>query len=80
MADLQSIGITQKQEELFLKVKKAVGNYPSLERDLEDDPDKIYLACKRSGCFTESELVFLRQTFKSPTKSLLQRIKEYLGL
>ena len=80
MADLQSIGITKKQEELFLKVKKAVGNYPGLERDLEDDPDKIYLACKRSGCFTESELDFLRQTFRTPTKSLLQRIKEFFGL
>lgn len=81
MADLQSIGITKKQEELFLKVKKAVGNYPGLERDLEDDPDKIYLACKRSGRFTESELEFLEKTFRtSPAKRLLQKIKEILSL
>lgn len=81
MADLQSIGITKKQEELFLKVKKAVGNYPGLERDLEDDPDRIYLACKRSGRFTESELDFLEETFKTPIrKKLIQRIREYIGL
>lgn len=81
MVDLQSIGITTQEEELFLKVKKAVGNYPGLERDLEDDPDRIYLACKRSGCFTESELDFLGETFKTPLrKKLIQRIKAYFGL
>lgn len=81
MANLQSIGITKQQEELFLKVKKAVGNYPGLERDLDNDPDKIYLACKRSGYFTESELDFLEETFKtSIRKKFIQRIKEYIGL
>lgn len=81
MTDLQSLGITKKQEELFLRVKEAVGNYPGLKRDLEDDPDRIYLACKRSGRFTMSELDFLEETFKTPLrKNLIKRIKEYIGL
>ena len=81
MADLQSIGITKQQEELFLKVKVAVGNYPGLERDLDDNPEKIYLACKQCDCFSESELAFLEETFKTSTrKKLIQRIKEYIDL
>ena len=81
MTDLQSIGVTKKQEELFLKVKKSVGNYPGLERDLDENPEKIYLACKQSDCFSDSELDFLEETFKTPTrKKLIQRIKEYIGL
>lgn len=81
MTDLRSIGITKQQEELFLKVKKAVGNDPGLERDLDDNPEKIYLTCKHSGYFSESELDFLEETFKTPIrKKLIQRIKEYIGL
>lgn len=81
MTNLQSIGVTKQQEELFLKVKKALGNYPGLERDLEDNPDRIYLACKQSGSFTELELDFLEKTFKTPRrKKFIEKIKEYLGL
>lgn len=80
MEDLQTIGITKEQEELFLMVKKAIGNDSDLERNLENDPIKIYFACEQSGLFSESELLFLKQIFKMPNKSILQRIKEYFGL
>jgi len=84
MTNLRSLGVTEEQERLFHRVKSAISNVPQIEEILENRPEVIYIACKKSGKFTNEELDFLESVFRPSMqtvmyRTLLSKIKQFFS-
>ena len=73
--DLHEIGISDKEAQLFLKVKEVVGSHPEIEQILNGDPEEVYRLCAESGQFTVEELQILSKSFRT---SLGKKIIKYI--
>lgn len=74
---MNSFGLSKENVELFQKVQLVVGNMS--EREIANNPERIYEACKRSSRFSVSELEILSSVYKKePAESLFELIKKLL--
>lgn len=72
-----SFGLSKENAELFEKVQFVIGNMS--EREIANNPEKIYGACKKSNKFSVSELEILSSVFKEKkTESLIEMIVKIL--
>lgn len=72
-----SFGLSKENAELFEKVQFVIGNMS--EREIANNPEKIYGACKKSNKFSVSELEILSSVFKEKkTESLIEMIIKIL--
>ena len=72
-----SFGLSKENAELFEKVQFVIGNMS--EREIANNPEKIYGACKKSNKFSVSELEILSSVYKEKkTESLIEMIIKIL--
>lgn len=72
-----SFGLSKENAELFAKVQLVIGNMS--EREIANNPEKIYEACNKSNKFSISELEILSSVYKEKkSESLIELIVKFL--